>query len=109
MSVTTYPARPAVQPDLADSRAHRRDLARATNLLLAGHNNATMAVTLATGAATTTITDPRISAQTAVILVPTTADAAAEHPWVTVSKGQAVINHANNAVADRTFQVALIG
>jgi hypothetical protein len=110
MSVTYYPPRPAVPLEQTDSAQHRRALASTTNFLLAGHNSATMAVTLATGAATTAITDPRISMQTVVAMVPSTADAAAETGrWITVSKGQAVIHHSTSAVADRTFQVALIG
>lgn len=81
-------------------------------LLLDGKDNATGTVTLTVSSATTTLSDPRIGAQTKVILVPTTANALADVPYQTfpnTTEGQATLNHANNANADRTFGYLLRG
>jgi hypothetical protein len=98
---------------MPDETAHRRDMARAVNELMAGHNNASLDVTLDPGAAFTTITDPRISIATAVVMVPATLSAAAAVAagtlYVTPTKGVATIHHANTVVADRTFKVVLLG
>lgn len=82
-----------------------------------GKLNAVGTVTLATSAATTTLKDPRIGVDTVVICVPTTANAMTEvgdgtgpyQDYPNTTEGQAVLNHANSATADRTFAYALIG
>ncbi len=86
------------------------------NLAMQGKLNNGGTVTLATSSATTTITDPRIGADTEVILVPTTANAAAEvgggtlyQTYPNVTENQAVLNHVNSATADRTYAFALNG
>lgn len=106
MSVTYYPQRTVVPLDLPDADTHRRDLARATNLLLAGHNNATIGLTL--DGATTVLTDPRVSLQTCLQLMPTSAAAAAALPslWIVCEKGQATINGGS---AGLTYTAALTG
>ncbi len=105
--------RHALPTDLADERQHRRLIATAVNSALQGHLNCVKAVTLAVSAASTTVVDARISLLTAVLPSPLTADAAAEigngTMYFTPSVGQVVITHANNAQADRTFNLALIG
>lgn len=71
-----------------------------------GRDNACGTVTLAVSAGTTTVAWPNCSVTSKVFLQPTTADAAAAYAttWISsVSKGQFVITHANNAIADRTF------
>ena len=72
--------------------------------------------TLAAGAATTVLTDERLSPQSVVLLDPKTANAAAEKAAGTVycltanrGVGTWTFTHANNAQTDREFQVALIG
>ena len=113
MTVTYYPGRQLVQESMPDHGQHLREIARTVNLLMRGQSNATLQVTLNAGVTTTTINDARISLQTAPMMVPTTANAAAElasgSVFVTPAKGQAVITHRNNAQTDRTFNVALIG
>lgn len=77
-----------------------------------GKTNNTLTVTLAANAATTTISHPDIGANTALILVPTTTNAAAVVPYQAFPntvKQQAVLNHANNAQTDRTYRVVLVG
>lgn len=106
MTQAYFAGRPMVNETLPDEHQHRRELARAVNANTMGYNNTTLSLTL--DGATTTIIDRRISLQTAVLLMPTSAAAAAAKPalWVTCSKGQAVI-HAG--VVGATFTAVLIG
>lgn len=111
MSVVVPFARPSVEIDMPDERRHRKELARVLNLVARGWMNVALFVTLDPGVATTTVIDARISAQTAAILCPTSANAAAAIPttWVTCTNGEMVIHHANNGQTNRTFTVGLIG
>lgn len=79
--------------------------------LMRGKMNVVTSVTLAAGAATTTFTDSRIGGASFIGLTPTTANAKAEGiPYVTgKAKGSCVLNHANNAQVDRTYDVIVIG
>lgn len=82
--------------------------------LAAGRSNAVGSVTLTAGAATTTVTDRNCAAGTAPILVPTTANAAAEIGNGTmyvsaVTNGSFTLTHANSATTGRTFLYALFG
>ena len=113
MTQTYYPARPRPQEDMPDERQHRRQLAQQLKSVISGQVDCTLLVTLGASVATTTITDSRISIMTAVLLSPMTAHAAAEVAagglYIVPAAGAAVVNHANNAQTDRTFQCALIG
>jgi hypothetical protein len=82
--------------------------------LASGRSNAVGSVTLTTGAATTTVTDSNCSSGSVPILVPATANAAAEVGNGTmyvsaVDNGSFTINHANSATSGRTFKYALLG
>jgi hypothetical protein len=73
-------------------------------------------ITLTANAATTTFNDQRLSIQSVVSFDPKTANAAAEKAAgtmyvLTANRGSTswVITHANNAQADRSFQVSIIG
>jgi hypothetical protein len=88
--------------------------ARAIQQLAAGRSNAFGTVTLTPGATSTTVSSKNCAAGTVPILTATTANAAAALattyvPAATVSNGSFVIQHANNAQADRTFLYALHG
>ena len=113
MTTFQYNPRPGVQEYLPNEKQHRENIARVLNGVAIGAIDCTLQVTLDANAASTTVVDSRISIQTAPILVPTTAHAAAEVAagglYVTPTKGQVVINHANNAQTDRIFQLALLG
>lgn len=117
MPVTTYrdkPATPLVPLAMEDNVAHRRLLAEGVNLSLGGKLNATLVVTLTANAATTVISDPRLTAGSFIGFMPTTANAAAEIGAGTLyvsSRGKqtATLTHANNAQADRTYCVVIIG
>lgn len=113
-AITSYfSARRAVQDDMPDERQHRRELARAVQTLMRGQSNATLRVTLAANAASSVVTDPRISMQTAFMLVPMTADAAAELAsgavYIVPTSRSATIFHRNSTQTERTFIAALIG
>ncbi len=112
-SAFAYPTAPL---EWADEKEWSRKLAEAINRLYDGKVNTRSTLTLAASQATTTLTDRRIGAETAVVLVPTTANASAEigagtiyQTFPNATKGQAVINHANNSQADRSFISVLLG
>jgi hypothetical protein len=93
-----------------------RALSDVVNRLLVGQMDVTTFFTLTANAASSTLTDSRININTAIILTPTTANASAEigNGTIYISetgrvKGSVVLTHANNAQADRTYRVALIG
>lgn len=93
-----------------------RRVAETVNNILDGKINTVKTVTLTANVASTTISDERIGKNTVVLLTPTTANASAEFGAGTiyqtlpnVTSGAAVINHANNAQADRTYGMVLIG
>ena len=86
------------------------------NGMMEGRHNGHGTVTLTASSATTTFLDRRISANTKIFLMPTTANAAAEvgagglfFTWPNVTAGTAVLNHANNSQVDRTFSYVLAG
>ncbi len=105
---------PTALREAADNSWVQR-IARAVAGLLQGKFNASLAVTLASGAATTTVLDPRLSATSVLYLQPLTAHAAAlkyAAPWITVASqqsGQVVFAHANTANPDQTFNLLIIG
>jgi hypothetical protein len=84
--------------------------------LAAGRSNAVGAVTLTASAATTTVTDANCASGSAILLMPTTANASAEIgagtsyiATATILNGSFVITHANNAQTDRIFRYAIHG
>jgi len=86
------------------------------NRAMDGKLNALGSVTLTESVATTTLLDRRIGADSVILPMPTTANAAAEigaggffQTVPNVTLGQMVLNHANNAQVDRTFIYALLG
>lgn len=80
--------------------------------VLAGKVNCTTTVTLAAGTTTTTLADPRIGAESVILFMPTTANAAGATANLHVSarsQGAATLTHSNSATTDRIFGVAIIG
>ena len=82
--------------------------------LAAGRSNAVGTVTLATGAATTVVTDKNCAAGSTPLLTPVTANAATEIGNGTlyvsvVANGSFTLTHANSATTARTFLYALHG
>jgi hypothetical protein len=88
-----------------------RDL---VNNIMRGKINATLDVTLTVSTASTTVSDARIGGSCGIYLMPLSANAAAEigngTVWWGIPGNQTVtLNHANNAQADRTFRLLIIG
>lgn len=91
-------------------------VATTLNEVLRGRLNVTGTLTLTANAASSTLTDDRISINSAIILVPATANAAAElgNGTLFISEtnrvnGSIILTHANNAQADRTYRFVIIG
>lgn len=103
---------PGVKPDDEDERRHRRELALVVNNLLSGKMNIVNSFTITANAATTTLSDKRIGPSSIVLIMPTTANAAAALAstyFTGFTKAACTVNHANNAQTDRTFTYAVIG
>ena len=103
---------PGVSPFDDDEKRHRRQLAIVVNNVLAGKTNNTGSLTITANAATTTLTDSRIGANSVIVLMPTTANAAgaiANIYFTAFVEGSCTVNHSNNAQVDRTFRYAVIG
>ena len=98
--------------DLDNSRAHRRLIANALNLLMQGKSNNVLDVTLNTSAATTTVSDARISAFSVPVAIPADANAQAismpYRDYSTAVNGSMILNHANDANT-KTFKIILVG
>jgi hypothetical protein len=96
----------------ADDVEHRRLLANGVNSLRDGKINATGSATLAASATSTAVTDVRVGADSVLLLMPTTANAAGALATTyigTVAKQSFTISHANNSQTDRTFKYAILG
>lgn len=89
-----------------------RRLALAVNGLLLGRSNNTRSFTLTPASSTSVMTDARITPDTIALLEPVTANAAADHGsgiYQVAAVGSITFTHPNNANADKTFRVALVG
>ena len=83
------------------------------NQLMQGRSNAVGTVTLSTGT-TTTVSAVTCGPNSAVILFPQTANAAASStvasiPSTHITRGQFIVNHAANANTDKTYIYLTIG
>jgi hypothetical protein len=86
-------------------------LVEAINAILRGRSNAVGTVTLTANDTSTVINDPRISNDSAILLQPTTANAAGAlgTTYIAVVNGMATINHANAVSVDRIFKYVVHG
>lgn len=102
---------PTAQTDNPNERLHRRNIAHVVQGVMQGRINATLTVTLTPSATVSTVTDARISIQSAILMSPQTAHAAADMTsmYFVPANGSVTINHANNTNADRTFTMVIIG
>ncbi len=109
-NIIGFPAVPLWQVNTLDLWINRiGDVLRG---VLQGRLNVTKEVTLNPNVGATNIIDQRISAQSAIILVPLTANAVAIQSSVYVSSqttGAAVLTHNASANTDNTFTVVIIG
>ncbi len=105
-----------VAPLNGEQEEHRRLIAETANSAMRGKINALANLTLTTSSATTVFTDALLSPDSAVFFDPTTANAATELYGGTMyvltanrGDGSWTVTHANNANADRTFRVVILG
>lgn len=80
--------------------------------IMNGRQNNIGEITLTANAATTTVTDTLINENSVITLMPMTANAAgaiATTYFDAPTQGSVVINHANNAQADKTFRYEVTG
>lgn len=107
-TITQPTPAPLVRRDGTD---HLRNGA-AINAVLRGRISATLIITLAASATTSTFSDTRISPTSFIGLMPQTAHAAtalAAGIYIVTGPGQATINHASTADDDKTFTALVIG
>jgi uroporphyrinogen-III synthase len=116
--MTTTPKYPDVPEYHSDHPNLLRSIIRIIRNMMQGKTNNTDTVTLTANSATTTVTlaAGRLSNDTVIVFMPTTANAATEFGagslYVSaknVDSNTFTITHANNAQNDRTFSYALIG
>lgn len=111
---------PSVPEDSPDEKDHRRRLARGVNGVLRGHINVTLDVTLTPSAASTSITDPRITQTSAIVpAMAMSSNAAADLAAgiyisniigaTAFASGAATINHRNSASTGRIIRFLIIG
>jgi hypothetical protein len=81
--------------------------------LAQGRSNAVGTFTLTASAGSTTVTAPNCGADSVVLVMPTTAHAAAEIGngtlYTTAANGSFTVTHANNSQADRTYGFVCLG
>lgn len=107
---------PATFGSLSDVTSYMRRMWDALYKLRSGKTENVGELTLTPNAASTTLSDIRISPQSVIVWHARTANAAAELAagtlYITeanISNGTAIITHANNAQADREYRYAVIG
>lgn len=99
---------------LPSAGGDERQVAEVVNRSLQGKLNATFEITLTANVASTDIAHPLLSGVSFIAFMPLTANAATEFGAGTLrvsaqGKETATITHANNANADRTFRLLVIG
>jgi hypothetical protein len=91
-----------------------REISQVVNNLIDGKSNNTGSFTCTASAATTAVTDFRAGKSSIILLMPQTANAAAEVGNGTIhvstrAKQSFTVTHANNSQTDRTFGYVVIG
>ena len=89
-----------------------RRLADSFNRVVEGRTDNYGTFTITANAASTAVTNRLVSEDSTIVLMPTTANAAAALATTyiaTVANGSFTVTHANNAQTDRTFRYAWIG
>lgn len=88
-----------------------REIRDAVAGLLDGKHNAAGSITLTASSGTSTLSDRRLHEESVITFMPRTANAKTEgSPYVTGrTKGEATLNHTNNAQTDRDYDYMLGG
>ena len=90
-----------------------REVSQVVNNILDGKLNSTGSFTCTASATSTTVSDFRAGLTSVILLMPTTANAAAEQGNGTIfvstrNKQSFVVTHANNTQVDRAFEYIII-
>lgn len=101
----------------AASKSWVRQIVDVVNGVLGGKMNVVLQITLRAGFATTIVIDARIGPFSALLLQPLTAHAAGAlysatsvlADQTTQKNGQVTLNHVNDANADKTFNLVILG
>ena len=95
----------------ADSKEHLRKLALAVQGLMRGQSNNLETVTLTPEETTTELLVDGVTANTAALLSPRSASAAAAigSVWTECTSGVVVIHHDADPATDRNFSITLVG
>lgn len=120
MTATIANSFQAVAPYLPDEKEHRRSMAVAINYILEGKVNCVLSVTLRANQTTTTISDPRIGAFSAIVpAMAQTAHGASAiaagiyvdtiTPALGATPASATIHHASSANTDQNILFIILG
>jgi len=100
----------------ASLRMFTRQISQAVGMLFQGKSNNVLTFTCTAGAASTVLSDPRLTIGSFIDFDPLTANAAAELAAGTVyvlaanrNTGVCTITHANAGTTDRTFRLLVVG
>lgn len=99
-------------PSLPQDMAYGRRTIDAINAAIRGKTNNRGEFTLDDGVGTTTLSDEKIGADSVIVLMPMSANAAAALPFLyfdTPTRGSVDVNHDVSVMTDRTFRYAVIG
>lgn len=99
---------------LPSAATNPREISQVVNGVLDGKLNSTGSFTCTASAASTSVTDYRAGLDSVILLMPTTANAAAEIGAGTIyisarNKQSFTVTHANNAQTDRSYGYVIIG
>jgi hypothetical protein len=88
-----------------------RKLKDSINFALRGKSNNTGEFNLTAGTTSTVIIDNNCNANSVVLIIPTTANAAShtQHAYIVAGDKQFTVYHQNNSQTDRTFRYVIIG
>ncbi len=99
-------------PQLSPQGDDPRRVAAIVNLAMRGKINAVTDLKLTANASETELADDRIGADSVILLMPITANAAAALSTTYVaarSRGSATVSHVSNTQTDRSYAVVIIG
>ena len=88
-----------------------RNVSEVVNNILSGKINSTGSISLASSGTSTTLTDARISRDSVVLYMPTTANASAEmdNLFTVTAVGSATLTHSAHGNADCTYKYVVLG
>jgi len=109
MTVRQYPEVPLLWKG-RDQEEHLYQIALALRGIMVGQVNTLLEVTLAAGATSTEVSDPRIGATCKAFLTARSATAAAATGvWIETAIGKFTIHHDSSAATDRDFGLLFSG